>query len=147
MDAQVPLVKHVDKPTSNDFNENILAISSHIRPKDDGGQEWSSRGAGIKEWRPFFLSPATIAAFGTVFGATLIALEVVNKVAGSRGFGPTKPGNHYLWTYGPTACKPIHFTFLVDHLLQKRSCQGAGSISFTTLFMSTLLLDWSSLLS
>jgi hypothetical protein len=104
MDVHAPLAQHVDNSNSSDHDETKTGVFSKTVLIEHGG--WADQEHALKQWRPFFLLPMTVAVFGVVFALILISLEIINKVASVRhGIGPEKPGNHYLWTYGPTAGK------------------------------------------
>lgn len=55
-------------------------------------------------WRPFYLRTRVLSAFGALFALIVVALEILILVsARNNGIASGVPGDHYLWTYGPTA--------------------------------------------
>ena len=55
-------------------------------------------------WRPFYLRRRVLASFVLIFVLMLVAIEVLVVVSNRNdGLATSNPGQHYLWTYGPTA--------------------------------------------
>ncbi|KAK1758073.1 hypothetical protein QBC47DRAFT_373646, partial [Echria macrotheca] len=55
-------------------------------------------------WRPFYLRRFVLASFAFTFALSLVAIEVLLAVSNQNyGLGAGYQGQHYLWTYGPTA--------------------------------------------
>jgi hypothetical protein len=65
-----------------------------------------------KSWLPFFLRKTTLGIFIVIFGAMIIALEVLFVVSKKRdGLTETNTSFKYLWKYGPTATLTIVAAF------------------------------------
>lgn len=55
-------------------------------------------------WRPAYLRTRILTAFCVVFALIVVALEIlIMESARNNGIASGVPGDHYLWTYGPTA--------------------------------------------
>jgi len=58
----------------------------------------------LMAWRPAYLRRVVIVAFIIIFAIILVAVEVLFAFSDRNyGIGTGNPGQHYLWTYGPTA--------------------------------------------
>lgn len=74
--------------------------SDDDRPKDAE----SSLIAPEMRWRPTYLRVRIVGAFCVVFALMVAALEIlIVESARNNGIASGVPGDHYLWTYGPTA--------------------------------------------
>jgi hypothetical protein len=120
MDLQTALIQHHhhDNTQSNQYKPEEYATlmvfsqtTKDIQSRyhfDDSLRPWPPQQAKSKRWRPFFLLPSTMAIFAVIFALSVVALEIVNKVAADDRLGigsaQSLQGRHYLWTYGPTAC-------------------------------------------
>lgn len=61
-----------------------------------------------RPWTPCFLQTPTLLCFTLVYTALLISLIVLRIVdEKNKGLATSDTSRHYLWTYGPTAGKPL----------------------------------------
>ena len=62
-----------------------------------------------KRWRPAPLRRVVLCSFILTFIASIVAIEVLLQYSDRhQGLRSVDPGNHYLWTYGPTAGKALN---------------------------------------
>lgn len=105
----VPLLKSDSRepgrsPLHHEKNSPSLDFEFLQRDKALPQVATSSSGVPRMTWRPVYLRTRILGAFCMVFALMVVTLEILILVSNrNNGIASGVPGDHYLWTYGPTA--------------------------------------------
>lgn len=91
-----------------DFRKAPLLSMRRLAPSTSPGEESKSSDAldleRISSWTPYHLRKPTLLAFAALFAAAALALTLLLYFSNKNtGLSTTNDGDHYFWTYGPTA--------------------------------------------
>ncbi|KIW34608.1 uncharacterized protein PV07_01380 [Cladophialophora immunda] len=96
---------------------SALLVPTNTSNPEESGHRLNTR------WNPFFLRHWVLITFALFFAAVIAALQVVYTVSqNNHGIATSSDGDHYLWTYGPTA------VFVVVTVLWRQVDYAAKSI-------------------
>lgn len=105
-------------------SESVASEPARVLKSDKEGYEQDGQEGclEIPKWRPFWLHPLILCAFGVLF-ASVMAILIFLAIHSETNFGLANADDKlaYVWRFGPTACKsssdlsPVQFRMINDN--------------------------------